>query len=90
MKPTDVIKPMIVIWAVAALLAILVAAVVTGYDWYINPEQVFHNGNTTHWSVTLNTYTSWWLPLWLLFTISLSGLALVVFALRALLRRRKA
>ena len=46
-----------------ALLAVVVAAAVTLYDWWLNPGGVFHDASGTSWPAVRETFISWFLPL---------------------------
>jgi hypothetical protein len=49
------------------LLAGLVAAVPTAWDWLLDPGGVFRAGGAgTNWPVVLDTFASWFLPVLLL------------------------
>ena len=69
-------------FAFAALAALLLAAVMTGLDWRLNPGGVFHSAGVTHWRAVGETLASWFLPAFPLFT------ALALLIAYGLLRRR--
>jgi len=57
---------------------VLVAAVATVYDWYLNPSEVFHGAAGNHWDVIFDTAFSWLWPVALVVTFS-AFIALLLF-----------
>ncbi|MEQ8206511.1 MAG: hypothetical protein RIA65_10070 [Woeseia sp.] len=63
---------------IGAGAGVLVAAVATAYDWYLNPSELFHDSAGSHWDVIFDTTVSWFLPVTLVVAI-IAVIALLLF-----------
>lgn len=70
-----------------AVMAVLVTAVITAWEWLENPGGIFHGPDGTNWSFVYDTATSWLLP-------TFAYVAVISFLIHAawhwVVRRRRA
>ncbi len=69
------------------VIAIVVTTVVTLWEWIENPGGIFRDDEGTRWNFVYDTAISWFLPTLGYGAFIATAILLVVWALRALIRR---
>lgn len=73
------LRPLGIGLLVGIIAGLAVAAVMTFFDWRLNPEGIFHDTGGIHWDIVVETAWSWFWPVALAVT---PPLILLLYTLR--------